>query len=255
MAEPRSETHDVEFELAPLEAGASLDLRLDIEAASAPASMLAVEAAVALFRSAVEASMFSRGRAASLTTEATAVSHGSTLTQQWHIAGVDAGSWRVLAGLLQTVHDNQTPLRAVRLRAPASSAPCWSRSEVLALPYPSHPKPTPFELWLKHRLAGAKDYLIRTVFDRTVSDREFDRLEASFVTWSQLITHGAFGNERDEVQLDDSLATSQTYLAAPDTLEHEFVRPIGQVGAFAALINLVVGLDRTVARVVRLEIT
>jgi hypothetical protein len=70
-----------------------------------------------------------------------------------------------------------------------------------------------------------------------------------------LITHGAFGSGRDEVQLDDSLASSQTYMAAPDTLEHEFVRAIGQVGAFEALINLVIGIDRTLTRVVRLEIT
>lgn len=255
MAEPRTEAHDVVFELAPIEAGASLDLRLEIETALARTSMLAVEAAIALFRGAVEASMFSRGQAASLITEAAAAPRDAVLAQRWHIAGVDAGSWRVLAGLLQTVHDKQTPLRTVRLHAPTSPSPWLGRSEIFSLTYPRHPKPTPFELWLKHRLAGAKDYLIRVVFDRALSDREFDLLEASFVTWSRLITHGAFGNERDEVQLDDSLASSQTYMAAPDTLEHEFVRPIGQVGAFEALINLVIGLDRTLTRVVRLEIT
>jgi hypothetical protein len=248
---------DLDIVLAPLEPGTTLDLRMTAEAAADAASTAPIEAAISLFATAVNASMFSHGRIASLEIDPLPAPHTSAIAQRWRVTGADTAALHVLAGLLDTVHRELTPLRHVRLLpgTPSASTPLLDRSEVFALPYPSYPKPPPFSLWLKHRLAGAKDYLIRVAFERPVSDAEFDRLEASFVTWNRLVTHGAFGNARGEVLLDDSIVRSQTYMAAPDTLEHEFVVGIGHVGAFEALINMVIALGRTLAPVKRLEIT
>lgn len=246
-----------ELRLARVDADSGVGMQLEVERAAADVPAAPVDAAVKLFADASNGSMFSRGREACLVVHPMPAAPPATLIYRWSIAGVEPASLRVLANLLDTLSEGPVPLRTVRLRPepPRPSATELGRAELCALGYPIYPKPPPFALQLKHRLSGAKDYLIRVVFDRALTDAEFDQLESGFVVWDRLITHGGFGNNRGEVQLDDTIACSQTYMAAPDTLEHEFVRGIGQSGAFAALVNLVIGFGRTLAEVRRLEIT
>ena len=100
-----------------------------------------------------------------------------------------------------------------------------------------------------------KDVLIRFEFSRELSNDEFDAIEPLFVTWNHLITHGGYGNDVGEVELDDAIVCGETYMAAPDTLEHEFVCAVAHVAAFEAVVNMAIGVHRRLCTLKRVEIT
>lgn len=237
--------------------GASVDVaaRFEVEAMDGSASMAPVGWVIELFKRAVAAAMFSGGRAAGLDVTSASGVRAGALEQQWRLCGVDAGAYRVLLNLLDVVHANLTSLRAVRLRDDSRPPNSLGRREIYELSYPRWSRPVPFELSLKQRLIGAKDVLVRIEFARPLDDEEFSRAEAVFVTWTHLITHGGYQNQCGEIELDDAIVCSQTYMATPDTVEHEFVRAVGEMAAFEALLNLAVGLHRTLVPVTRFEIT
>lgn len=88
-----------------------------------------------------------------------------------------------------------------------------------------------------------------------MSDEEFDAIEPLFVTWNRLITRGGYGNEVGEVELDDAIVCGETYMAAPQTLEHEFVRAVAQVAAYEAVVNMAIGVHHRLCPLKRVEIT
>lgn len=230
------------------------EARLDIETQSAEGPLDAVQAVVELFRQAVAAAMFSAGRDAMLEIERADASAGR-LAQRWRVSGIDVGAYRVLLNLLDVVSLNGMPLSGLRLRSAGRSATAADRRSLMAHAYPRWPIPLPFELWLKQRLAGAKDVLIRFEFSRELSNDEFDAIEPLFVTWNHLITHGGYGNDVGEVELDDAIVCGETYMAAPDTLEHEFVCSVAHVAAFEAVVNMAIGVHRRLCTLKRVEIT
>jgi hypothetical protein len=244
---------DVEFSVP--DASTEAQFSFEAEAMDLAASVDKIGVVVGLFRAAVNAAMFSRGRSSVLEITAAGRAQEGVLSQHWTLGAIDAGAYRVLLNMLDVLHAHQSKLRAVRLRALSSQPYSIDRQAVYALSYPSWSRPAPFEISLKQRLIGAKDVLVRIEFARALSDEEFTRAETLFIAWNHLITHGGYENANGEVELDDAIVCGSTYMAAPDTLEHEFVRSVGQMAAFEALINLTVGMHDSLGPVRLFEIT
>ena len=128
-----------------------------------------------------------------------------------------------------------------------------NRQAILESAYPRRGS-VPFQLRLKRNLKETKDPRTRLVFSREITNEEFDTLERLFITWDHIITHGGYGHECDELELDDSIVLAETYMASPNTLEHILTCTIGSPEAFDAQINMVLGLHHGFCPVQSLEI-
>lgn len=242
------------IELLVADASVHAEVTFDVIPTDSTTSKKHIEYIVALFQRAVGTAMFSGGRNASLEIASVKNITEGRFLQQWKINGIEPGGYRVFINMLEIVHIRQVALASVRLVSPPQEGKRLDRHAVMASDYPARGRAVPFGLRLKRVLAGTKNVLVRLEFTRELRNEEVDMLEGLFVTWDRLITHGGYGSEFGEVALDDSIVRGETYMASPDTLEHEFICTIGQAAAFEPLINMAIKLHRTFCPLTAFEI-
>ena len=214
-----------------------------------------IEHVVSLFKAAVNAAMLSGGRAdAGLQVTPAENPVSGRLEQRWKVKGIGPGAYRVFLNMLDVAHLYQTPLASFRLISSAKEGKRLNRHAIMASPYPGRGAPVPFELRLRENLADTKDPLTRLEFSKEITDDEFDKPEELFTAWDHLITHGGYGHEYRELELDDSIVLGETYMGSPNTLEHMLSCTIGSPEAFDAQINMVLKLHQTFCSVLSLEI-
>lgn len=212
------------------------------------------------FEAAAHASMFSMHPTA--TTVSMRVipggwSEASRVRRVWWVEGIQAGAWRVLLNMLDTMHHVAAPLASVRLLSTDIAEPRLIWRDVMRLPFPSRSATLPFELEVERSMEDTSEPLIRLAFLREVDDAALQRLASMFSAWDNLVVRGGYWeNLRDREAIPDveeSLSSQQTYLAAADTVEHLLYEQIGDAAAFDALVNMAFKLNLSFGRVASLQ--
>ena len=83
-------------------------------------------------------------------------------------------------------------------------------------------------------------------FQRDISDDELVTILPLFWAWDNVVIRGGYLEELEDrdadLDIEASLASQQTYLTSPNTVEHLFYEFVGQEAAFDALINMAIRL-------------
>ena len=218
-------------------------------------------AVVASFERAAEAAMFSAHPASSTVSLRVIPSlplSGNGLRRIWWVEGVQMGAWRVLLNMLDTMHHQGAPLKSVRLICTEVSNAKLAWHDAMRLPFPQRSNDLPFTLNVDRSLEDTGDPLFRLAFLRDIDDAAVKTVAALFQTWDSLVVRGGFLRSLDDrasiPDLKESLASQQTYAAAPDTIEHLLYEEVGDPSGFDAIVNMAVKLDLVFARVSSLDI-
>jgi hypothetical protein len=178
-----------------------------------------------------------------------------TVRGVWTVTGLAAGAYRVLLNMLDAAHHGATPLAFVHLHSVDSDRDKLDWERVMDCPYPAAPPAVPFDLNVRRRLEDSADPLLRIEFERALMPEDADSLAARFMAWDGLIVRGGYLEELDDAvpDIEASLSSSQTYLAAPDTVEHLLYEFVGAREAYDAVINMVLLLHLKMGAVAALE--
>jgi hypothetical protein len=160
----------------------------------------------------------------------------------WRTTDLQPAAFRVLLEMLETIHRFSGPVESVRLLG-RSTAPghLLDVRHIWHGGFPSRVEQTPFPMMLKHRLDESEEPLVRLEFDRDVVDSEFQAVAQALLAWDTLVVRGGYFHQVGDWEprdVDESLSDAQTYLAAPNTIEHLLYEFIGAAAAFDALINM-----------------
>ncbi|MGH9350078.1 MAG: hypothetical protein ACRD26_22720 [Vicinamibacterales bacterium] len=162
----------------------------------------------------------------------------------WKARDIQPGAYRTLLNMLEIGHHFSGPLESVRLVSASGHGTRLNLSGLLNTPFPARSSRLPFELVLKPNLEDSKEPLIRMEFQREIHDDELKTLEPLFLAWDSIVIRGGYLNDLTDrypdVDIEESLSGQQTYLAAPNTVEHLFYEFIGAAAAYDALVNAAV---------------
>lgn len=229
--------------------------------AETPASAVEVMRAAEAFETAARAGMFSRDPAAQrIPIEAVSAERPSErrVRYEWRVVGIQPGAFRVLLNMLEVVHRFFGPLESVHLSSTIGHGERMNLDGVLKAPFPGTMARPPFSVVLKPNLEDSKEPLIRLEFQREVHDGEIETLLPLFVAWDNIIIRGGYLNDVEDrysdVDVEESLSGQQTYLAAPNTVEHLFYEFIGAAAAYDALVNMAVRIHHTLRPLATFEI-
>jgi hypothetical protein len=225
------------------------DVTFEAAVKSSSSKMTEVVQIAQAFAAAAGTGMFSQGLAANTRPIETAAMEGPAMGNfrcQWKVRGIQAGAYRVLLNMLDVMHHFSDPLESIRISTPSRLDKQLNWKEVMNAPFPGIIINPPFKLQLKPNLANSRDPLIRLEFQREVKDEELARLVPLFIAWDNIIIRGGYledlGDRDADINIEESLASQQTYLASPTTVEHLFYEFIGAKAAFDALINIAINL-------------
>jgi hypothetical protein len=176
----------------------------------------------------------------------------------WRMAGVQPGAFRVLLNMLEVSHHLDGALTTVSLRSTAGHGERMNAERIMARKFPSSGPDVPFQVVRKRNLDNSTEPLVRLVFETEVADSTVEALMPLLLAWDRIVVLGGYLNalgDRDaDIDVDASLAGQQTYVAAPDTIEHLFYEFVGAAAAYDAVVNLGVRIHHRFGRVASLEI-
>ena len=176
----------------------------------------------------------------------------------WKVRGIQVGAYRVLFRMLERAHRASGLLEKIRLVSTEGGSRRVSKTDLLNSPFSIKAGKPPFALRCRRNLADCREPLIRLEFQREISDDELVTLQPLFLAWDNVAILGGFLDEsRDQDASPDihaALASQQTYLSAPNTVEHLFYKFVGRQTAFYALLNMIVRLHSEFCPLVSLEI-
>jgi hypothetical protein len=227
----------------------------------APRPVASITATVEAFVTAANAGMFSKDPAAiarPIVVEALESRTPQRLDSAWLVTGVQARAYRVLLNMLEVAHGVTSPLQGIRLKSSAGDGARLTTADLLGAPAAIKAGKPPFELHCRRNLKDMREPLIRLEFKRPITDDELARLAPLFVAWDSVAIRGGFIDELpaldEDLDVDAALASPQTYLAAPDTVEHLFDEFVGTEVAFFALLNMVTRIHAMFSPLASLEI-
>ena len=175
----------------------------------------------------------------------------------WKVTGIQVGAYRVLLNMLEAAHHFSELLERIRLISLGRGSRV-NRTDLLNAPFSIKAGKPPFALRSGRNLADCREPLIRLEFQRDVSDDDLATLVPAFLAWDNVVIRGGYVEElenRDpKLDIEKALASQQTYLAAPNTVEHLFYKFVGQEAAFDALINMVIRLHSVFCPLASFEI-
>jgi len=161
----------------------------------------------------------------------------------WKVNGVQVGAYRVLINMLEAAHHFSTQLERIRLISIPDQGKRLNWDDFLSTSFPGKAFKPPF---LLRYISNLEEPLIRLEFQRDISDDELVTILPPLIAWDNLVIRGGYLEELEDrnadLDIEESLATQQTYLASPNTVEHLYYDFIGQEAAFDALINMAIRL-------------
>jgi|GEM_PF-2079837 len=201
------------------------------------------------FESAANFSMFSKKPTAKMKTIAvdSVESQGQgRIRYLWRVTGIQVGAYRVLLNMLEVTHHFSEQLERIRLISTLDRGKRMNRNDLLSTSFPGMAGKPPFVLRYNSNRIDYREPLIRLEFKRDISDDELVKILPFFLAWNNVVIRGGYLKKlehRDaDLDIEASLASQQTYLAAPNTVEHLFYDFVGQKAAFDALINMSIRL-------------
>jgi hypothetical protein len=238
----------------------SSEVFLEVAADRAETASEVARAAQA-FEIAARTGMFSvepAGRPPSIEVVSVDVDRPDRVRRVWRVDRVQVGAFRVLLNMLEVIHVCSGPLSFVRLVSMKGHGDTLSVDRLIATPFPMRGKELPFALTLKRNLEESEEPLVRMEFGNSVSDSQLEVMVPLLVAWDAIVIRGGFFNDADDrlpdTNVEESLEGQQTYLAAPNVVEHLFYEFIGAAAAYDALINVAVRIHHTVAPLTSFEI-
>jgi hypothetical protein len=164
----------------------------------------------------------------------------------WKVTGMQVGAYRVLLNMIEATHNISAPLKRIRLVSTLNQGSRTNGTDFLNAPLSIKPGKPPFSVLCDRNLADCREPLIRLEFRRAISDDELMILTPLFIAWDDVVIRGGFVDAVQDIDADlpieAALASAQTYLATPDTVEHLFYDFVGGKAAFDALLNIVIRL-------------
>lgn len=164
----------------------------------------------------------------------------------WKVTGIQVGAYRVLLNMLKAIHHFSEPLERIRLISTLVRGKRMNRNDLLSASFPGKAGKPPFALRYNSNLADYREPLIRLEFKRDIRDDELLTILPLFFAWDNVVIRGGYLEELEDrdadLDIEAGLASQQTYLAAPNTVEHLFYDFVGQKAAFDAIINMAIRL-------------
>ena len=214
-----------------------------------------------VFEAAARAGMFSKEPAAkTIPIEVVSVERfgGVGVRYIWKVTGIQVGAYRMLLNMLDVTHHFEQPLASSRLLSPIGGGKRMHWNDLIDAPFPIKSRKPPFALRVKQNLEDSREPLIRLEFQREIHDEELEILVPLILAWDTLVIRGGYLQDLDDrdpdLDIDASLSSQQTYLAAANTVEHLFYEFIGPEAAYDTLVNMAVKLHRTFCPLAALEI-
>lgn len=212
------------------------------------------------FVSAASAGMFSKDPTAAtkaIVVESAERSVGHRQQHSWRVTGLQAGAYRVLLNMLHVAHQLTGPVEGIWLSSTTGSGPRLNTADVMN-PLSIRAAKPPFVLLCRRDLRECREPLFRLEFKRPITDEELEVLCPLFLAWDNVAIRGGFVDQLQEedvdLEIEAALAAQQTYLAAPNIVEHLFDEFVGGPPAFYAFLNMTMRLHSEFCALESLEI-
>jgi hypothetical protein len=234
-------------------------LTLAVETKS-PRPTAPIEDTIAAFVVATNTGMFSKTPSAQTTPIIVEASESSAERCEyvWRSTGVQMGAYRVLIGMLDAANQLGAELESVRLVSSADRGARLTTRDLIDPPLTIKAARPPFDTRVRGNLKDFREPLIRLEFSRAITDDELRTLSPLFSAWDSVAIRGGFldteSTEDRDLDIDAALASPQTYLAAPNTVEHLFDDFIGGEAAFRAVLNMATKIHTAFCPLTSLEI-
>jgi hypothetical protein len=217
---------------------------------------------VASFVRAAQAGMFSTNPAADTQAVQLSLVSGSGEQELRFVGkteGIHIGAYRVLLNMVELFHRFVAPVASFRVFSLHAHGDRLGLREIASAPFPPKPSPLPFQFRAERSLDDSRDPAIRLQLARRTDDQELGIVTPSFVAWDEVVLRGGYyetAEDRDPgLDLEESLAGQQTYLSAPDVVEHVLYEFVGRREAYDALTNMAVRLHKRVFPIASLEVS
>jgi hypothetical protein len=230
--------------------------------AEAPLPAEAIDAVVQVFATAARWGMFSCNPASStipmradVTTLELGVEHCAFLLIAW---GLQPCVWNVMLNMLHHDAAIVSVLTSVRLKSAAGDSRRIDTVGILDAPCSVAAVRPGIAVRSRRNLRDCREPVIRIEFQDDLTDDDLKRLAPAFLAWDDLVTRGGFvedfGHNGGQTYLAKHLPPQQTYLAAPNVVEHLLYGYSGEADGFNAIVNLAARLNALFRPVVSLEI-
>jgi hypothetical protein len=215
--------------------------------AKAPAPVPEIGQIVDAFVAAANVGMFSKDPSSGTKAIELVSSESRTpgrMQYTWRAAGLQVGAYRVLLNMLESPPSVSEPLNRISLVSTPDRGTRVRRAELLGSQLAIRAGKPPFAFRSRRHLDNCGEPVVRLEFRRPVNDDELASLLPAFRAWDNVVIRGGFLDEAQDQEvgpdIDAALKSQQTYLAAPNTVEHLFYLFMGNREAFSALLNMAI---------------
>jgi hypothetical protein len=227
----------------------------------APFPVTEIERVVDAFVSAANLGMFSKVPTAPtkpIVVDSVESQRPEGIRYVWKVTGIQVGDYRVLLNMLEAAHHISGLLERISLVSTLGRGSRMNSTDLLNAPFSIKAGEPPFSFRSDRDLADCREPVIRLEFQRNITDDELSKILPLFLAWDNVVIRGGYLEKiediDDDLDIEASLASQQTYLASPNTVEHLFYDFVGQEAAFDALINMAIKLHYTFCPLASFEI-
>lgn len=160
---------------------------------------------------------------------------------------------KVLVGMIVQSHFGHVPLSEVELSTLPKVGQPFEPKDLLGGRYPERTQHIPYPVYLSEDLESVTMPAIRLEFARSLDTEEFEKVEQLIADWHCLILLGGYLDSFEQMS-ELPMRPSNTYLAAPNVVEHVLYDYSGTTAVYDALLNMTSKLHASFCPISRVEI-